>query len=193
MLSCCETELSFSHFKTCSDHFLSSELLRLPFESQPRSQAISLTTFVNSFCFVCLSQFARYFFFLVEHRIKMEPLLYPLCYQQQHTNIINTIKGFPGCAHLSKTAYLRNYTNESWKKCSILHRKLGLPHHKYKPICKKAGKIYTSSFFIVFEGPLLHFLMGKKVSMQNFTSTEQHFLHTHPKAHCRHMVTASSV
>lgn len=23
--------------------------------------------------------------------------------------------------------------------------------------------------------------------MQNFTSTEKHFLHTHPKTHCRHM------
>lgn len=107
------------------------------------------------FCFCMPFSLQDTFFFLVEHRIKMEPLLYPLCYYQQNTNIINTIKGFPCCAHLSKAVYLRNYTNESWKKSSsYTENLLSLIISTYQYV--KTRKTYTSSFFILFKGPLLH-------------------------------------
>lgn len=57
------------------------------------------------------------------------------------------------------------------KKFHILHRKLTLPRLKYYPNVEII-KIHIIPFFILFEGPLLHFLIKKKVSVQNFTSTE---------------------
>lgn len=111
---------SFPCFKTFSFHFLSNNLSYTSHSnsSPDHRQSPLLFMLFNYFCFwvpflVCKIPFL--FFLFSFCWVKMEPLPYPLCYQQQNTNIINTIKGFPGCAHLSKALYLRNYTNESWK------------------------------------------------------------------------------